>query len=201
MGRFFRRLSKHQDARYLVKLEEDSRRFLSYVDIPRITSIYCDYKENNGNGRQLNRNMKQRKDNFKNTMALSEKNGLLHKVGWGTEFGKEYLKYEIYDKGLWNSLQKNRQNYSSPRNSNLVIQTFTQLFPSFQSILWLKLVKFPLILTFQIHENFGANNGEASTDTTGIEILNAHPASSWTKLMLGQTLLFSVIRTCFLPCK
>ena len=101
----------------MVKLkEDDGSSFLRFNDVDKITSIYCDYREENG--KVLDRNLKKRKDNFKNSMALFEKYGYLKKVGFGMEFERKILKYEIKDEKMWQSLKRN---YSVPRNSHTVI--------------------------------------------------------------------------------
>ena len=95
-------LANHDDARHLVKLKED-RCILRFNDVDKISSIYSDFKE--ANGKILNRDLKNRRDNFKKIIKEQfEKGGLLKKVGKGTEYGKEYLKYEIKDSELWHSL-------------------------------------------------------------------------------------------------
>lgn len=114
-------LAKHAEARYLLKLKEDGLRLLRFNNIDKITWIYCDYKEKY-HSRILSRDFKKRKDNFKNIIAPLEKEGSLKKVGNGTEFGKEYLKYEIKKNELWHLLTRN---YSVQRKSNKVIRTFT----------------------------------------------------------------------------
>ncbi len=88
----------------MVKLKEDrDGYFLRFNDVEKITSIYCDFKQANGKG--LKRDLSKRKDNFKKIIKEQfEKLGKLEKVGQGTERGKEYLKYEIKDSKLWQSL-------------------------------------------------------------------------------------------------
>ena len=111
-------LANHSEAQQMIKLEEGSQHFLLFNDIERVTEIYCDHKGKTD--QDPGRILKKRKDNFKNTVALSEKKGLLEKVGFGTEFGKEYLKYEIKNDKLWDSL---KQKYSVSRNFHMVIKT------------------------------------------------------------------------------
>lgn len=103
------RLANHVEARDLVKLNEDDGRFFLYFnDIDKMSLIYCDFKQQIG-GKELKRDAKSRKDNLKNTLALSEKNGSLKKVASGTdhEHHTDYLKYEVMNSELWHSLTSN----------------------------------------------------------------------------------------------
>ncbi len=108
-------LANHADVRQLVKLKED-RSVLRFNDVDKITCIYCDYKQ--ANGKTLKRDLKKRKDNFKNIMSQFERDGLLKRVGGGTDYDKEYLKYEIKDRKLWLSLTRN---YSVPRKPRMQV--------------------------------------------------------------------------------
>ncbi len=97
-------LANHAEVRHLVKLNEDCNGcFLRFNDVEKITSIYCDFKQANGKG--LTRDLSKRKDNFKKIIKKQyDELGKLEKVAHGTERGKEYLKYEIKDSKLWQSL-------------------------------------------------------------------------------------------------
>ena len=114
-------LSKLPEAQQLVKLKERcGRRLLRLNDMENITNIYCHFNEQKDEVRRFSRNWKSAKSNFIHTMAQFEKDGSLAKVGFGMEFGKEYLKYEINDDELWRSLARN---YSVSRQPHMVILT------------------------------------------------------------------------------
>ena len=90
-----------------LKLKENSQRtLLRFNDIDRISLIYCDLLEEQ-NGTISRKKLKKRKNLFKKLVAPLEKKGLLHPVGRGMEYCKEYLKYEVKDSKLWESLAKN----------------------------------------------------------------------------------------------
>ena len=117
-------LANHADARSMVTLKEDqSRRYVRLMDLDKISSIYCDYKEENGT--KLKREPKKRKDNLKNVFAHFEKEGLLQKISFGKdcEHDKEHIKYEVKDKHLWNSLSRN---YSVPKRECKVKRNLTK---------------------------------------------------------------------------
>lgn len=93
-------------------------------DVDEITESYCNFKENQ-HGKKLARDPKKRRDNFKNTLHMYEKKGLIEKFSNGTEDKKQFLKYEVKDLDLWNSLQVS---YSVQRNARLVIRTSFYLY-------------------------------------------------------------------------
>ena len=80
----------------------DDRRGLHLKDLDRISDIYCDFKE--AKGKTLSRDLKSRKDNLKNVLKLKITGNWIERFGNGTEDGKEYLKYEIKNQELWQSL-------------------------------------------------------------------------------------------------
>jgi hypothetical protein len=115
-------LPKHPDAWQLVKLKEGSRRLLHFKDFYRVVEIYSDFKNKDKNeNTKSSKEPTKMKDNFKNSMAQFEKPGYLKKVGFGTKFDKQFLTYEIKHDELWSLLKRN---YSVPRSSHMVIQTF-----------------------------------------------------------------------------
>jgi hypothetical protein len=98
----------------LVKLKENSQRtVLRFNDIDRISLIYCDSIEENGT--MSRRKLKKRNTKFKNLVAPLEGKGLLQLVGEGEDYGKKYLKYQVKDSKLWDSLAKNYTVQRSPR--------------------------------------------------------------------------------------
>ena len=112
-------LLKHPEARDLVTLEiKDGRRVLRFIDVEKVTEIFYDYKEKIG---ETDRVTKERKDNFKKLMTEFERQGLLESAGFGYEFKKEFLMYEVKDDALWSLLERN---YLAPRSSHMVLQTF-----------------------------------------------------------------------------
>jgi DNA-binding MarR family transcriptional regulator len=100
--------------------EKNRHCFLHLNDIDKISSIFCDFKEESG--RKLRRDIKLRKDRFRSYMKEFEKKELLEKVGDGTDYKKKFIKYEVKNMEIWDSL---KMNYSIQRNTPMVIWTFT----------------------------------------------------------------------------
>ena len=119
-------LAKHAEAQHLVTLIEDQDRFvLRFNDIDKISSIYCDFKqENDRTLRRLFKKMwqrksKKRKDKITKLLAQFKKEGLLEIVDGGASwYDKNYLEYEVKNRELWHSLTRN---YSVQRNAGEVI--------------------------------------------------------------------------------
>ena len=95
-------LASHDEGRDLVEIIE-SRCGLHLKDLDRISDIYCDFKEK-VKLKILSRDLNSRKDNLKNVLKLKVKGNWMERFGNGTEDGKEYLKYEIKNHELWQSL-------------------------------------------------------------------------------------------------
>jgi hypothetical protein len=93
-----------QEQRLLIQLKVDrrERRVLLFPNIDGISSLYCDFKEENG--RRLSRDLKDRKDNFKAIMRQQENAGFVKNIGNGTGDGREYLKYKVLNDDLWRAL-------------------------------------------------------------------------------------------------
>ena len=94
------------DARKLIALREiGARRFLCFLDLDKISSVYCDYKENSG--KSLGRDLKMKKDNFKTILKYFEKEGSLKKFSLTNVFdGREQIEYQVNNEHLWDSLRK-----------------------------------------------------------------------------------------------
>ena len=107
-------------------------------DIDKITEIYYA-----GHGGRIAMHRKKRNDNFKNKLRMNQKKGLIEKFAYGTEDKKQFLKYEVKDANLWNSLQVR---YSVKRNPRLVIRTFFNLYLQYYSISF-----YVIILTGFLH--------------------------------------------------
>ena len=93
-----------------MKLKERRCHLLKIYDVDRVNSEYI----------EKHKDLISEVDNLKNTLAKHEEQDL-QKFQSGTKSDKQFLVYEIKNEELWNLLN---QNYSVPRNSHMVIQTF-----------------------------------------------------------------------------